>query len=354
MSKIEFFVSGSTEISLPNEGFSKGTQLLKILQGLDFDLTKNPSSKYLLMIDHNESDYRAYIREGGSKENAFLLRLEPKVIFPKQYSDKIESNYRRIFSPGLVASGDRASKIYGCAYQYQANPVIPTIVEHQQHSVYLDMSDDEVLESWLDRDIFISMVAANKVSSQKDDNYGTRRQIARGSSTEILEVYGPYWGDDYFSQIKHRLGVVSFSLRNGILPNLKSLYGNLHWKYPTGKGVVSNKHDVLRKSKFTIAAENSNDYFSEKLFDAIYDGTIPLYIGPNLSDSGLPKNIGINISGGIKEIEEITSFMPNQQILEILTNGRKFLESELFHSNWKEAGVYSRISKEIQKDLYIE
>ena len=351
MSGIEFFVSGSTEISLPNEGFSKGTHLLKILEGLGIGLAKNTSSKYLLMIDHNEKYYRTYIRKGGSRENAFLLRLEPKVIFPKQYSDEIESNYRRIYSPGLVASGNSASNFYGCAYQYQANPVTPTLVELQQQSVYLDMSDDEVLESWLDREIFISMVAANKVSSQKDDNYGTRRQIARCSSTEILQVYGPYWGDDFFSQIKHRLGVVSFSLRNGTLPNFKSVYGNLHWKYPTGKGIVLNKHDVLRKSKFTIAAENSNDYFSEKLFDAIYDGTIPLYIGPNLGNAGLPENIGINISGGIEEIEEITSTISNRQIMEILINGRRFLESELFHSNWNEAGVYLRISKEIQKCL---
>jgi len=351
MPEIEFFVSGSTEISLPDQGFSKGTQLLKILQGLGFGVSKNPSSKYLLMIDHNEKEYRRYIREGGSRENAFLLRLEPKVIYPKQYSDKIESNYQRVFSPGLIKPRDGTSKVFGCPYQYQANPVVPTLVEHQHQSVYLDMSDDEVLESWLGRDICISMVAANKVSSQKVDNYKIRRQIARESSTEILEVYGPFWGADIFSQIKHRLGVVSFSLRNGTLPNLESVYGNLHWRYSTDKGIVSNKHDVLRKSKFTIAAENSNDYFSEKLFDAIYDGTIPLYIGPNISDSGLPENIGINIEGGVKEIEEITTTLSDTRVLEILTNGREFLESELFHSNWKEAGVYAQISEEIQKYL---
>lgn len=351
MSEIEFFVSGSTEISLPDVGFSKGTQLLKILQGLGFRVTKNPSSKYLLMIDHNEKDYRRYIREGGSRENAFLLRLEPRVIFSKQYSDKIESNYKRVFSPGLLTPGDRNLNVYGCAYQYQANPVLPTLVELQHQSMYLGMSDDEVLESWLARDICISMIAANKVSSQKVDNYKIRRRIAKECSTEILEVYGPYWGANIFSQIKHRLSVASFSIRNGTIPNLASLYGNLHWRYPTSKGIVSNKHDVLIKSKFTIAAENSNDYFSEKLFDAIYDGTIPLFIGPNLSDSGLPENIGINISGGVKEIEEITSTLPDTRVLEILTNGREFLESELFHSNWKEAGVYARISDEIQMYL---
>ena len=49
----------------------------------------------------------------------------------------------------------------------------------------------------------------------------------------------------------------------------QTLYGNLFTKYKPIIGVIPNKHSIIQKYKFSLVIENSSDYCSEKLFDAI-------------------------------------------------------------------------------------
>lgn len=65
------------------------------------------------------------------------------------------------------------------------------------------------------------------------------------------------------------------------------------------KGSPENKHEILKKYKFSIAIENccEKNYVSEKFFDCILNNTIPLYYGcPNVDEIfGEDTHIKINI-----------------------------------------------------------
>lgn len=68
------------------------------------------------------------------------------------------------------------------------------------------------------------------------------------------------------------------------------LYGQL-WKtqeYPSYRGPINSKNAVLEKYKFSICYENARDmpgYITEKIFDSMFAGCIPVYWGAgNISD----------------------------------------------------------------------
>jgi len=66
------------------------------------------------------------------------------------------------------------------------------------------------------------------------------------------------------------------------------IYGRgLQIKDSRYKGSPENKHDVLRKYKFSIAIENccEKNYVSEKFFDCVLNDTVPIYYGsPNIHE----------------------------------------------------------------------
>jgi hypothetical protein len=301
------------------------------------------------MFDHNATDYKKYIKLGGARERTVLVRLEPPAIFPRQYTKFIESQYAKIYTPGSILNIESPDQILGWVHRYDPNPVEPRREVHLEANPNETMDSLELLNKWKNREIPISMVAANKVSPIASQNYEIRRKIASQLDQELLSVYGPLWNDSYLRKMKHRAAVAKFALSQKTVPNPISIYGGLHKKFVTTKGSIPDKHKVMRNSKFCIVVENSNSYFSEKLFDALYDGAIPLYIGPEIKKFFPSNNIGINVSGDPNEIRDIVSSITENEILEILLGGRKFLSSSNFKNNWTEKGVYKRISNEILK-----
>ena len=75
--------------------------------------------------------------------------------------------------------------------------------------------------------------------------------------------------------------------------------------------------------------ENSIDYFSEKLFDAIISGVAPIYVGPRLAEMGLPNEIAIECGPSLHEIEKAYETLAANPELQqqIRLAGSKFLNS---------------------------
>jgi hypothetical protein len=66
------------------------------------------------------------------------------------------------------------------------------------------------------------------------------------------------------------------------------IYGrNLQINDPRYKGSPDNKHEILKNYEYSIAVENvcQKNYVSEKFFDCILNGVVPIYYGsPNVDD----------------------------------------------------------------------
>ena len=342
-------IAGSVKIDLSNISKGKGYLLLRLLRDAGHILTTEPQADYLIAIDHNRRDYNAFIANGGSPSRSILIRLEPPSVFPSQYKNSISKKYAQIISPGSIDTSPSSNFQVGWPYEYHLNPNYPSDSGPNLSSVLdMPMSYLELqLRNWKERDIFVSMIASNKVSPTRNENYSIRRKIAVELKNPSPAVYGPLWKGNLIVKLHHRLAVAYFSLRQGVLPNPRSIYGSLFRKYPNAKGPIPNKHVILQQSKFTLVVENSNITVTEKLFDALVNGAVPIYIGPDLSKVGLPEDIALHCDGDPEQIVENLKKVSQSEIVTILKAGQEFLRSSLFKNTWTEDAVYKRIFLEV-------
>jgi hypothetical protein len=110
---------------------------------------------------------------------------------------------------------------------------------------------------------------------------------------------------------------------------------------------IYNKHLILEKSKFALTIENSNSYASEKIFDALINGSIPIYVGPKLESLGLPQDIAIEADLFSTSLIEILSNLDEPKIQSLINAGNSFLKTSDFKSKWTAESVYEEIGFEI-------
>ena len=95
--------------------------------------------------------------------------------------------------------------------------------------------------------------------------------------------------------------------------------------------------------------ENSLDYISEKLFDCFKSGTVPIYIGPNLEEFGIPSNTVIVAPDNIEDLFHIISNIESYPHDSIIANGKDFLLNSA--SDWTETKSLSKIAEIIIKRI---
>jgi hypothetical protein len=175
--------------------------------------------------------------------------------------------------------------------------------------------------------------------------------LAFKTSETGVSVFGPLWDSNLTSKIRHRLAVALYSLKSGIFPNVISIYGHLHRKYKMVFGPVEDKHAILKQSKFNLVIENAPETVSEKLFDALLAGTVPIYLGPKLSDYKLPNGLVIEYDGNVHKLVQILAEISEQEIMKILEAGSAFIQSKEFLSYWSAGDVNKKIAKIIENHV---
>jgi hypothetical protein len=319
------FVAGSAKVVMPKQGIGKASKLISILQTIGFEVTIDAKADYLLAIDHNKLAYERFISQGGSPERAFLLRLEPPSVFPAQYRKSIEQKYGTIFTPGSTLQN--FTEFIGWPYQIHSDPNSPSSTKNEIENFVAGSELDYT--HWVNREILLTMIAANKVAPVLGQKYAIRRKFAKNLNSLDFHLYGPLWSESLMLKLRHRLAVAYFAVRQGTLPNLASIYGNL-------------------LSKFSLVIENSDSYVSEKLFDSIIHGCIPVYFGPNLNIVGIPGGLAINYNGAYEDLIKYLSYISDYEIQLKLKLITEFLDSDGFKKTWIESNVYNNIANVIK------
>lgn len=100
---------------------------------------------------------------------------------------------------------------------------------------------------------------------------------------------------------------------------LKSIY----------KGACASKFEVLQRYEFCLCFENMamNGYITEKIFDCLYAGTIPLYLGASDITKYIPPNVYVDCRNfsSWSEMWHYVRKMPKTQLQEMREAGRVFL-----------------------------
>ena len=310
----------------------------------EYELVSEPPGKFLIALNHNNKVYKQFIADGGEKSRAVLIRLEPECVYPLQYKNKTISKYELVLSAGrsTTARGDVFIK---WPYAYNKNPSKPDELNFDLEKLVKDNQELFTWDTWKNRNIKISLIAANKVSAISKSNYTLRKKLAHQISVNGFEVYGPLWESAFLKRIRHSLVVGLVAAKQSTFPNLYSLFRHLLWNYTASKGEVEDKHLILKSSKYSLIVENSNECVTEKLFDAILNAAIPIYVGPRLESVGLPSGIAIEISGEIEEVYKALGNESEAKVQARLDEMYKFISSRDFLDSWSSENVYKHLAE---------
>ena len=120
------------------------------------------------------------------------------------------------------------------------------------------------------------------------------------------------------------------------------------------RGMVEDKLPVLRQYKFTLCFENSvfPGYVTEKIFDAMFAGSVPVYLGaPDITDL-VPKDAFVDIRD-FKGLSGLLSFLENMDETTYnayIGNIGRFLNSPQFYRFMQESFV-GEVLKIVNEEL---
>ena len=331
-------------LDLKRRGKEVAPVFSQILERDGFEIVSENTVDILININHNWLSSR---EQEGRNIFRVLIRLEPAAVYPAQFTKKIESLYDLVLTPGQP--GTSRQEFIRWPYQFQKNPLQPDLIVTALSDVLKTQIENGVysFQNWSKREIFCSLIAANKVSPNGSGNYSLRRNFGNKVLSPNLEIYGELWRADILSKLRHRIGVLNFAFSSGSSFHLKHIFVNLFHRYPSVKGPIQNKQLVAANSKFSLVIENSDSYVSEKLIDALISGSIPVYFGTSFTATSLPENLVIRYSGPEENLIPFLLGLDSQFIVEILQNIQRFILSDEILM-WDAREVFKSISNRIK------
>jgi len=140
-------------------------------------------------------------------------------------------------------------------------------------------------------------------------------------------------------------------------PNELDLYG-LKWsdkfsKIHKGSVARDSKIKKLNEYKFAITFDsyiNQRGYISEKIFDAFFARTIPIYLGADNISDYIPKECFVDVRRfkSYEELYRYLSTMTEDEYIKKLHAIEKFLSSKVFHNLFSSAGIAKTILDAVQ------
>ena len=340
---ISICIAGSRHIPFdrPDQVY-RFSQLLDSLRNSGYSLSTDPLSDWLISINHSKTAYRKFISAGGSAQRAILLRDEPVSVFPSQFETHVENLYSLVLTPGLTKYLSKKTYFIPWPYEINANPNTPKKTDSDVLAQIQANGFDVTLNEWTSRENHTVVISSNKVSPKKSVFHEFRRVLAHNAQELNIRIYGDLWGGNLKKKVNHRLGVLAFAIRSRSRISIRSIYGHLHWRYQSC-GPVDNKFDVLLNSKMSIVLENSNSTVSEKIFDVILAGCVPIYVGPNLLSIELPDDIAIQCEPDIDSLSHLLKTLSDESIELMRQRGQNFIRSDKFKTVWSSEGVNSQL-----------
>lgn len=189
-------------------------------------------------------------------------------------------------------------------------------------------SDEGPFEpSQSDRADKFTVVAADKLSLIKGELYSLRRRAVCELSEQI-EVFGSGWEANLARRVKKLFGELLISLSSGKPVSTDGIRPFLFWKVRS-RGMVEHKHEAYSRNSYALVIENSLELRTEKLYDAIESGAIPVYVGPECSD-GIPKELFVHAGPSIDEIKSAMTLARAIDKSDWHKTRKKWTESEDF------------------------
>ncbi|MCR5502109.1 MAG: hypothetical protein K6F53_03810 [Lachnospiraceae bacterium] len=147
-------------------------------------------------------------------------------------------------------------------------------------------------------------ISGNKFSDSPKELYGERRRIIRYFEKHFPEGFGLY-GTGWSSE-----------------------------EYPSYLGAPPDKFEVYNRYRFAVCLENTKNvrgYITEKIFDCLTAGIVPVYAGAENIASVVPKEcfLDYNKIGNPEALSKILTGMSEEEYEGYLSAARDFLKSDI-------------------------
>ena len=192
-----------------------------------------------------------------------LILWEPKSFMPWQYKDSVMAKFDLV----IPMSPWRAEKLKLENWALHPGEIKSLKVDEKTRTKN------------------IVMINSAKFSANFSSNYGLRRDISKKLFASKLgyELYGQNWNMPKFKELRERIWAIRKEVQAFNIPDLFEAFSNISYRYPEYRGPTADKFLELSRFRYALVIENESDWITEKLFDAISAGCVPVFIGPDLT-----------------------------------------------------------------------
>ena len=168
-----------------------------------------------------------------------------------------------------------------------------------EHVLQLDYPNDltpRAVPTFKERDLFCVLIASNKALLHPHPRNLHHRRVEairffEEHAADRFTLFGPGWDippvqPGHLGRIVKRVNEWKRRLDAQAPP-----------AFPSWRGTINRKHEVLDRARFSICYENSRGspgYISEKIFDCLTSGCVPVYIGTSHSRPPIPEDCFID------------------------------------------------------------
>jgi hypothetical protein len=276
----------------------------------------------VVFCDYQERDFHLLEKSGFPKKKCILIRVEPKPILPMNFDKEFNDLFGHVFNLGRT--GNQPGLYFPWPQKWR---------EPNSNAVKLDR--------------FV-MISGNKLSLVKGELYSLRRETLH--SIQDIDLYGTGWAISRYLKMRILLSEFRKLIRIRETTNFNALK---YWfrNPPNWNGAIDDKDEHLREYKYSIVIENSEEFLTEKLFDAFFAGSIPVYVGPDISSFHIPKDLAVQVSPTLNSIIEGIRLAKEIDYNKWLQSVEKWLTTRATFENWEVNHVYKKISLQIQELL---
>ena len=228
-----------------------------------------------------------------------------------------------VVSPDLYLALPRLTEVFDTVYVHNVaghGYSLTGVDTNKLRKMYYPIPYNDVLLPYWEKSVrkkrIVVINGSHNPHARKGEQYSLRIQaMADLSKLGVVDLYGKGW-NRWWSRSAFWLPY----WKN--FRALMSIY----------KGECTSKFEVLQNYEFCLCFENMSmdGYITEKIFDCLYAGTIPLYMGaPDILEY-IPEDVFVDCRkySTWKEMWEDVAMMPAEKIEAMKIAGRSFLQSD--------------------------